>query len=91
MAHVSVYNPSFKMWCLELWPFVSTEQEGSEVLRLTDSSPKVMVESKEAGDESSENRVSLSSTTQHESLLEPNLEKIVPETSVPMQASVKKG
>ncbi|GMN46797.1 hypothetical protein TIFTF001_015971 [Ficus carica] len=69
------------------------EQEGSEVLRLVDSSPKVAVKSKEAGDESSENRVSLSSTTQHESLLEPNLEKIVPETSenqLPMQPSVKK-
>lgn len=79
---------------MELWPFVSTEQGGSEVLRLADSCPKVAVESMEAADESSENRVSLSSTTQHESLIEPNLEKIVPETSenqLPMQASAKKG
>lgn len=74
-------------------PFFSTVQEES-VLSLDDSLPTVKVESNEEGDESSQNQICLSNSTEDESVLELKLEKIVPETSenqLPRQTSVRKG
>lgn len=73
--------------------FFSTVQEES-VLSLDDSLPTVKVESNEEGDESSQNQICLSNSTEDESVLELKLEKIVPETSenqLPRQTSVRKG
>ncbi|EXC16765.1 hypothetical protein L484_013346 [Morus notabilis] len=63
------------------------------VFSLDDSLPKVKAESNEEGDESSQNQICLSNSTEDESVLETKLEKIVPETSenqLPRQASVRK-